>query len=122
MNMIRKFAFAVLAATFGLTGCDILSVRPEEIKLPEKTREMLANKDWYVSSEIGYYDLTNLMKGGEEANRKKEKVRFTRQFPKLVTPPPATVAIANMVMKNFREDMAEKGLNIVKEPCDQCLV
>ncbi|MEK9132753.1 MAG: hypothetical protein AAB606_03555 [Patescibacteria group bacterium] len=131
MNALLKFAGAIaaLVATLGLTGCAI-NQKPSstEEQVSEEVRNirvMLAQNtqesQWYVDERIDYYDVSEIKDALAEAGKKDEKLNFTR-FPKLSNPSPTTIAIADLVMKNFKKNLNENGLKVVGVPCDSCLV
>lgn len=123
MNAIRKFAGALLSvAIIGLAGCSTVPDHRPEIKLPDMPNkgEILAKKSWYVNPEIKYYDLNRFVEVVRDGP-KGELLHFTRHFPRLATPPASTVAIANIVMADFKKSMKANGFNVVDKPCNSCL-
>jgi len=124
----KKFAVAVLVVV-GLSGCALTPGKssPVEEQVPEEIkniRVMLARNtqayEWFVE-EGDYYDPAGLEKIAKEAKKKGETVNFTRRFPKLSNPSMATIAISNLVTKNFENDLTENGLKVVRTPCNSCL-
>jgi len=130
MNRFTKFAVAVFAVTLGLTGCAQFIPKPYsafEEQVPEEItqiRVLLAKNtnavEWYVERGTHYNAdnfpgvLAERIKSGERT------MNFTRHFPELPNPAPATVAIANLVVSGVKKDLGENGLKVVSAPCDSC--
>ena len=128
MNTLWKFAVAVLVVV-GLSGCALTPGKssPVEEQVPEEIkniRVMLARNTqdyrWFVEEGIDYYDTSGIKEAVAEAGKKGEKINFTR-LPRLSNPPPTTVYIASLVVKNLKNDMTENGLKVVNASCESCL-
>ena len=127
VNALRIVLTVVIAGV--ISGCAGLSPnRPlaPQPTISETTRQALASKKMadfpiYVSENITYYDASKWPEIYKTATEEKKVRRFTRVFPKLSNPPPSTVANANMLVKVFKEYLANNRFKEVDKPCYTCL-
>lgn len=133
MNKFSKFAVATLVVALGFSGGCALnqnkpSVTEEQVPAEIKNiRVMLAKNtqdyQWFVEEDkIDYYATDRLLEIVGEAKQNNKKVNFTKQLPKLSSPPASTVALAKMVAKGFKKNLDGNGLKVANTPCDSCFI